>query len=120
MSSTGNFARRLSERWSSNFPRTALRPAGGEGNYAMQERGLEPIQVLFLLEELEALVERRRAVAKGGAGQAGEFVGEFALFEHPVLGMAIEAAPVGERDRDRARHPAMPSARLRHQLHAVA
>ena len=45
---------------------------------------------------------------------------QLAGFEHSILGTAFEAAPVGERDRDRARHPAMPSARLRHQPDAAA
>jgi hypothetical protein len=81
----------------------------------------ESLQVVLVLEPLQALEERRGAgLAEGSAGQAQEFIVELAGLGHPVLGAAFETASVGERDRHRARHPGVLRARLRHQPDAAA
>jgi hypothetical protein len=81
----------------------------------------EPLQVFLVLEPLQPIVERRcTGLAKGLAGQAQEFIVQLSRFEHPILGAAPEAAPVSEPDRDRARHPGVLRARLRHQPDAPA
>jgi len=61
-----------------------------------------------------------RALAERGAGQAQEFVPQLAGFEHSALGAVLEAAPIGERHRHRARHAAMLDFRPGHQLDAMA
>jgi hypothetical protein len=81
----------------------------------------EPVEVLFVIEPLQPFEKRRRAtLAEGSAGQTPEFILQLTGFEHPILGAAFEAAPVGEPDRDRARHPGVLGVRLRHQPDAPA
>src|ERR1700730_7995321 len=95
-------------------------PSTRGGRHPALRLGAEPVQGFLVLETLQAFEERCcGGFTERPARQAEEFIVEFALFEHPVLGMAFEAAPIGERDRDRARHPAMLSARLRHQRDAA-
>src|SRR5215471_8675779 len=73
------------------------------GRLRVRGRVAQPVQISFVFEAQQALVERGcTALAEHPSGEALEFVGEFAPFEHAALGAPFEAAAVGKRDRDRA------------------